>query len=548
MLDFEGMAKIRNIARSRRTSSAPPSSTSATRRSGATRASKARAGLAHVPTPRTRCWRVQHPHRVRPQIAADRVAIPRCWRRPRSTSTWWRGLRTRTGLVVETGSAREVHHFALLAGYGAGAVQPYLRLETLAHLADDAETAKQVRQALRQGDRQGPDEGDVQDGHLDLPVPAARRSSKPSASKRRRCRQVLHRHPSQVEGIGVFEVAGGSASACTAPRSATTRCCTTCSTPAASTLPHARRGAHVDAGRDRQLQHATRSGNLPTPTRPTPSLINDQSRRHATLRGLFELQAALTPVPLDEVEPARRSSSASPPARCRFGSISTEAHTTLAIAMNRIGGKSNTGEGGEDPERFTAHRGDQAVARSSARRIARRPQRRRQLRSAIKQVASAASASPPSTWSTPTRSRSRWPRAPSPARAASCRATRSPEYIGRLRHSTPGVGLISPPPHHDIYSIEGTSRSSSTTSRTPTRREHLGQAGVRGRRRHGRGGRGKAKADHVVIAGHDGGTGAPPSRSIARRHAVGDRASPRPSRPWCSTACAGACACRSTAR
>jgi Glutamate synthase domain 2 len=169
-----------------------------------------------------------------------------------------------------------------------------------------------------------------------------------------------------------------------------------------------------------------------------------------------------------------------------FGSISREAHTTLAIAMNRIGGKSNTGEGGEETDRFKPlPNGDS-------------------MRSAIKQVASGASASRPSTWSMPTTCRSRWRRAPSPARAASCPATRSTRTSPACALDA-GVGLISPPPHHDIYSIEDLAQLIHDL-KNATEGAGLGEAGVRGGVGTVAAGVSKARADHVTISGFEGGT------------------------------------------
>ena len=202
-------------------------------------------------------------------------------------------------------------------------------------------------------------------------------------------------------------------------------------------------------------------------------------------------------MPLDEVEPVEAILPRFSTGAMSFGSISQEAHETLAIAMNRMGAKSNTGEGGEDPGALRARR-----------------QRRLHGGARSSRWRRAASGSPASTWSTPTTSRSRWPRAPSRAKAASCPGTRSIPWIAQVRHSTPGVGLISPPPHHDIYSIEDLAQLIfDLKNANPKARVHVklvAESGVGTVAA----GVAKAHADVVLISGHDGGTGASPLTSL----------------------------------
>ena len=204
-----------------------------------------------------------------------------------------------------------------------------------------------------------------------------------------------------------------------------------------------------------------------------------------------------TPIPLDEVEPASEIVKRFKTGAMSLGSISREAHENLAIAMNRIGGKSNTGEGGEDPVRYQPRR------RTATRAAARSSRSRR-----------AASASPATTWSTPTSCRSRWRRARSPARAASSPATRSTSTSRSIRYSTPGVGLISPPPHHDIYSIEDLAQLihdlKNANDRARISVKLVAEVGVGTVAA----GVSKAKADVVLISGDSGGTGASPLTSI----------------------------------
>ena len=275
-----------------------------------------------------------------------------------------------------------------------------------------------------------------------------------------------------------------------------------------------------------KLQHAARANSFAT-YRDYAKLINEQSRELKTFRGLFEFKAGeRTPVPLDEVEPAASIVQRFATGAMSLGSISTEAHTTLAVAMNRIGGKSNTGEGGEDEARYRTEMrtgksgvvdGDTLASRARARSHrgrCRAEGRRQPALAGSSRWRPGASASPPSTWRRPTRSRSRWRRVPSPARAASCPATRCPSTSRKLRYSVPGVGLISPPPHHDIYSIEDLAQLihdlKNANPRASISVKLVSEVGVGTVAA----GVAKAKADHVTIAGHDGGTGASPVSSI----------------------------------
>jgi glutamate synthase (NADPH/NADH) large chain len=239
---------------------------------------------------------------------------------------------------------------------------------------------------------------------------------------------------------------------------------------AASTSLPPRGEAPVGPGDGLQRCSSTRGAPAATSLQGVSRGQRQQSERLLTLRGLFRSRPPRTRSAsrCRSTRSSRppRSSSASPPARCRFGSISREAHETLAIAMNRIGGKSNTGEGGEESDRFKPlPNGDS-------------------MRSAIKQVASGRFGVTTRIPRQRRRCRSRWRRAPSPARAASCPATRSTN-IAKVRHSTPGVGLISPPPHHDIYSIEDLAQLIHDLKNVNPRGRSR-QAGLRGRRRHGR--------------------------------------------------------------
>ena len=381
------------------------------------------------------------------------------------------GLRTQTGLVVETGEAREVHHFCVLAGYGAEAINPYLAFETLEQLrVAERPAAQGLRGAeeLHQGGRQGHAEGDVQDGHLDLPVLLRRADLRRGRPASRLRREVFHRHRDDDR-----RRRPGRRS----PRRRVRR-----HRDAYGDNPIYRNMLDVGGdyafrlrGEDHawtpdsvaRLQHAVR-GNSPDEYKAFAATINEQSERLLTIRGLMEFKWADKPVPLDEVEPAAEIVKRFATGAMSFGSISREAHTTLAIAMNRIGGKSNTGEGGEEADRFKPlPNGDS-------------------MRSAIKQVASgrfgvtteylvnaddlqikmAQGAKPGEGGQLPGHKvdKNIAARAPFDARRRPDLAAAAPRHLFDR-----GSGAAHPRPEE----------------RQPER-AHLGEAGLRGRRRHGR--------------------------------------------------------------
>jgi len=265
-----------------------------------------------------------------------------------------------------------------------------------------------------------------------------------------------------------------------------------------------------------KLQHSTRAGKYDT-YKEYAKIINDQSRRHLTLRGLFELKPAGAPVALDEVEPAREIVKRFATGAMSLGSISTEAHTTLAIAMNRIGGRSNTGEGGEDPRRFKpvtkAMKLSQLIGESRVERDI-ELMAGDSLRSSIKQVASGRFGVTAEYLANADQIQIKMAQGAKPGEGGQLPGHKVSEYIGFLRHSVPGVILISPPPHHDIYSIEDLAQLIHDLKNVNPRAEisvklvsEVGVGTVAA-------GVAKAKADHIVISGHDGGTGASPLSSI----------------------------------
>ncbi|HEX4857576.1 MAG TPA: glutamate synthase central domain-containing protein, partial [Usitatibacteraceae bacterium] len=369
-----------------------------------------------------------------------------------------KGLRTSTGLVVETGSAREVHHFALLGGYGAAAVHPYLALETvrnLPQLAGDVtpdEAEKKYIKAISKGLLKVMSKMGISTYQSYCGAQIFEAVGLSSAF----VKKYFTGTASNVEGIGIFEIAEEAMRMHRA---------------AFSDDPVLR--TQLDPGGEYQfrirgedhmwtpdaiakLQHATR-GNSYATYKDYARIINDQTRRHMTLRGLFEIKPAGAPVPLDEVEPAKEIVKRFATGAMSLGSISTEAHATLAVAMNRIGGKSNTGEGGEDARRYIPidKAGESLKSRLGEVVEADYPlQKGDSLRSRIKQVASARFGVTAEYLNSADQIQIKMAQGAKPGEGGQLPGHKVSEYIGKLRFSTPGVELISPPPHHDIYSIE----------------------------------------------------------------------------------------------
>ncbi len=432
-----------------------------------------------------------------------------------------KGLRTSTGLVVETGSAREVHHFALLAGFGAEAVHPYLAFETLIALADagalpgiDAEKAcKNFVKAIGKGLRKVMSKMGISTymSYTGAQIFEAVGLSHALVDK------YFTGTTSTVEGIGVFEVAEEAIRI----------------HQSAFSGDPLLEGA-LDAGGEyafrvrgeehmwtpdaiAKLQHSTRNKSYAT-YQEYARIINDQSQRHMTLRGLFEFRfGQCTPVPVEKVEPAaaivRRFSTGA----MSLGSISTEAHTTLAIAMNRIGGKSNTGEGGEDRRRYAPVKAGETLAGRLGRDRVERDLELKEgdsLKSKIKQVASGRFGATAEYLSSAEQLQIKIAQGAKPGEGGQLPGKKVSEYIAELRYSTPGVELISPPPHHDIYSIEDLAQlihdlknANPDAAISVKLVSEVGVGTVAA-------GVSKAKADYVTIAGHDGGTGASPWSSI----------------------------------
>ena len=452
------------------------------------------------------------------RIDADHVAIPALL----ATSAVHQhlvkqGLRTSAGLVVETGSACEVHHFALLGGYGAEAVHPYLALDTLADLAHgDAEKAEKYVKNFTKAVGKGLCKVMSKMGISTYMSYTGAQIFEAVGLQRRFVDQYFAGTASGIEGIGVFEVAE---EAIRRHRQAFGA-----DPVLASMLDAGGEYAYRVRGEEHmwtpdaiaKLQHATRTGNAAT-YKEYANLINDQSRRQLTLRGLFELKPAGPPVPIAEVEEAREIVKRFATGAMSLGSISTEAHTLLAVAMNRIGGKSNTGEGGEDANRYKVLKGGEKLSEIiGAGRIERDLELAAgdSLRSKIKQVASGRFGVTAAYLASAELIQIKMAQGAKPGEGGQLPGHKVSEYIGQLRHSVPGVGLISPPPHHDIYSIEDLAQLihdlKNANSRASISVKLVSEVGVGTVAA----GVSKAKADHVVIAGHDGGTGASPISSI----------------------------------
>jgi len=408
------------------------------------------------------------------------------------------GLRTESGLVVETGEARQVHDFCLLAGYGAEAVNPYLAFDTITDIKDQLPKDVSLGEAYKRFIKA------VDKGMLKV------MSKMGISTYQSYCGAQIFdaiglssefieayftKTASAIEGVGLAEIA----------RETVDR--------------HARAYGNdptieddLDVGGElafrirgeehmwtpdtiSKLQHSARM-NSQDIYNEYAKQMNDQSVKLKNLRGLFEFKFEGGGVPIEEVEPASEIVKRFVTGAMSFGSISFEAHTNLAIAMNRIGGKSNTGEGGEQPERYeTLANGDS-------------------MRSAIKQVASGRFGVTTEYLRNADEIQIKMAQGAKPGEGGQLPGHKVDEIIARVRHSTPGVGLISPPPHHDIYSIEDLAqlihdlKNVNPKARISVKLVSIIGVGTIAA------GVSKAHADHVLISGADGGTGASPITSI----------------------------------
>jgi glutamate synthase (NADPH) large chain len=412
------------------------------------------------------------------------------------------GLRTSVGIVVESGEPREVHHFACLAGYGAEAINPYLAFETIIAMKDrlptaldDYELVKRYIKSIGKGLLKVMSKMGIStyQSYCGAQIFDAVGLKADFVAK-----YFAGTH-TRIEGVGLNEIAEESVRRHTDAFGD--------ALVYKSALDVGGEYAYRTRGEDHAwtaesvstLQHAVR-GNSKERYRAFAKILNEQSERLLTLRGLFRIKTAeedkRKPVALDQVEPAKDIVKRFATGAMSFGSISREAHTTLAIAMNRIGGKSNTGEGGEEADRFKPlPNGDS-------------------MRSAIKQVASGRFGVTTEYLVNSDMMQIKMAQGAKPGEGGQLPGHKVDAVIARVRHSTPGVGLISPPPHHDIYSIEDLAQLIYDLKNV----NPDGQVSVKLVSEIGVGtvaaGVAKARADHVTIAGFEGGTGASPLTSI----------------------------------
>ena len=427
------------------------------------------------------------------------------------------GLRTSTGLVVETGSAREVHHFALLAGYGAEAVCPWLAFDSIEQFELPAGvSAKDGQKRFIKGINKGLLKVMSKMGISTYQSYCGSQIFEAIGLNSDFVKKYFTGTATQIEGIGLQDVAEEAMRMHSAAFGADP--VLTNMLEAGGDYAFRIRGEDHTWTPDSiaKLQHATRSNNFNT-YKEYAKLINDQTQRQMTLRGLFEIKPVGKAVPLDEVEPAKEIVKRFVTGAMSLGSISTEAHATLAIAMNRIGGKSNTGEGGEDANRFKLLQGGEKLSEIIGKNRIEADQTMKpgdSLRSRIKQVASGRFGVTAEYLSSADQIQIKMAQGAKPGEGGQLPGGKVSEYIGKLRHSVPGVGLISPPPHHDIYSIEDLAQlihdlknSNPSASISVKLVSEVGVGTVAA-------GVSKAKADHIVISGYDGGTGASPQSSI----------------------------------
>ncbi|HWI90509.1 MAG TPA: glutamate synthase large subunit [Flavisolibacter sp.] len=414
-----------------------------------------------------------------------------------------KGYRGQVGLVVEAGDVWEVHHFACLVGFGTTAINPYLAFATIKDLKinghiktdlDDKQLQKNYIKAVNDGllkvfSKMGISTLQSYQGAQIFEILGVNKSV---------VDQYFTGTVSRIEGMGLDEIAKEVLSKHQFAFSKQTLPFEQLTT--GGVYQWKRKGEfHLfNPQTIHLLQQATKNNDYQT-FKKYSKLVNEQGSKACTLRSLFEFKRNKPSIHLDEVEPAERILKRFATGAMSFGSISHEAHSTLAIAMNRIGAKSNTGEGGEDEIRYqTLPNGDS-------------------MRSSIKQVASARFGVTSYYLTMADELQIKMAQGAKPGEGGQLPGHKVDEWIGKVRHSTPGVGLISPPPHHDIYSIEDLAqlifdlKNSNRAARISVKLVSKAGVGTIAA------GVAKAKADVILIAGFDGGTGASPISSI--RHA-----------------------------
>ncbi|MBX9451682.1 MAG: glutamate synthase large subunit, partial [Mesorhizobium sp.] len=441
------------------------------------------------------------------QVGPDRIAIPALWATAAVHHHLIRkGLRTSVGLVVESGEPREVHHFCCLAGYGAEAINPYLAFDTLLDMhargdfppeVDQYEVVSRYIKSIGKGILKVMSKMGIStyQSYCGAQIFDAVGLSSEFVE------HFFTGTATTIEGVGLAEVAEE-----TVQRHALAfgddPVLRNALDVGGEYMFRMRGEAHMwSPDAVATLQHAVRKGSWETYKEFSQQIDSDASRARS-IRGLFRLKLAeetgRAPVSLDEVEPAAEIVKRFSTGAMSFGSISREAHTTLAIAMNRIGGKSNTGEGGEEPDRYLP------LPDGSA-----NPER-----SAIKQVASGRFGVTTEYLVNSDMIQIKVAQGAKPGEGGQLPGHKVDATIAKTRHSTPGVGLISPPPHHDIYSIEDLAQLifdlknvNPTADVSVKLVSEVGVGTVAA-------GVAKARADHITISGYDGGTGASPLTSL----------------------------------
>jgi glutamate synthase (NADPH) large chain len=412
--------------------------------------------------------------------------------------------RTRVGLVVETGEAREVHHFCLLLGFGAGAINPYLAFDTIRDLCQQGVLSGRTERKAVKSYVKAAGKGILKVmSKMGISTVASYTGAQIFEAvglQKSLVDEYFTGCASRIEGIDLDVIAREVAARHVIaypdrPEELAHR-----ELPVGGEYQWRREGEYHLFNPDTvfKLQHSTRTGRYEI-FKQYSKLVDDQAARLATLRGLFELKSARPPVPIDEVQPVSEIVKRFSTGAMSYGSISREAHETLAVAMNRLGARSNTGEGGEDPDRYVPlPNGDSK-------------------RSAIKQVASGRFGVTSEYLVNADDLQIKMAQGAKPGEGGELPGHKVYPWIAKTRHSTPGVGLISPPPHHDIYSIEDLKQLiHDLKNANPLARVHvklvaeIGVGTVAA-------GVSKAHADVVLISGHDGGTGA--ARLTSIKHA-----------------------------
>ncbi|WDR04852.1 glutamate synthase large subunit [Devosia rhodophyticola] len=447
-------------------------------------------------------------------VAADRIAIPALLATAAVHHHLIRkGLRTSSGLVVETGEAREMHHFAMLAGYGAEAINPYLAFETLAALHAEGEYPPEVdahevihryiksvgKGLLKVMSKMGISTYQSYCGAqifdaIGLSTPFVKRYFFGTATT--------------IEGVGLPEIASETVNRHKGAfgNDAVLRKALDVGGEYMYRIRGEKHAWSPDVVAD--LQHAVRFHDQSPETAQTrynsfAERVNSGENGYLAIRNLFDVRPMGAPVALGEVEPAVDIVKRFVTGAMSFGSISREAHTTLAMAMNRIGGKSNTGEGGEEPDRY------RPLSDGSS----------NPLRSAIKQIASGRFGVTTEYLVNADALQIKVAQGAKPGEGGQLPGHKVDWIVAKTRHSTPGVGLISPPPHHDIYSIEDLAQLiydlKNVNEQANVSVKLVSEVGVGTVAA----GVAKARADHITVSGYDGGTGASPLTSL--KHAGG---------------------------